>query len=388
MKRIVFVDDEPMILQGLENSLRAQRKLWKMSFVTSGEEALALLAAEPVDVVVTDMRMPRMDGATLLKHVHERFPKVVRIVLSGHAELEATLRTISVAHQYLSKPCDAATIREVVERACALQTLLDNDVVRTAVNAVDSLPSSPRVYLELTRLLAAPDVGIKDVAKVLERDIALSAKLLQLVNSAFFGLRQRATSVERAAAYLGASTIQRLVLSIEATQGFGAISVPGFSMDDLQSKALRVGKLASSMFERRADAEDAFTAGILHDLGSLILATKLMPAFVESRRVAKESEIATVEAERRVLGVTHAELGAYLLGLWGLPYPIVEAVAFHHMPDHVEHTTFGLVDAVHIASSLVDGSDVEVVAGYAKRFGLAAKVATWQALAEQLESAA
>ncbi len=119
-KTVLFVDDELNVLEGLRTRLHRQRSKWEMVFVQSGREALERLAQGDVDVLVTDMRMPEMDGVTLLKRAQEEYPRVVRIVLSGHAELEAALRAIHVAHQFLSKPCEAGVIENVVERAVLL----------------------------------------------------------------------------------------------------------------------------------------------------------------------------------------------------------------------------------------------------------------------------
>src|ERR1700690_3600413 len=120
MRRVLFVDDEPQILEGLRHRLHRQRKQWEMLFAESGKAALKILAHEPVDVIITDMRMPQMDGATLLTKVKELYPRVVRIVLSGHAELETALRAVPVAHQFLNKPSEPGVIEGVVERACNL----------------------------------------------------------------------------------------------------------------------------------------------------------------------------------------------------------------------------------------------------------------------------
>lgn len=150
MKHILFVDDEPMILEGLQNMLRRKRKKWKMVFVLGGEKAIEALEAEPFDVIVTDMRMPGMDGATLLKEVQRKYKKTVRIVLSGYSEMESALRAVPVAHQFLSKPCKAELLDSVIERACHLQDLVDDETLVKTIGKIETLPPLPRMYTALT----------------------------------------------------------------------------------------------------------------------------------------------------------------------------------------------------------------------------------------------
>jgi DNA-binding NtrC family response regulator len=160
MKHILFVDDEQQILDGLKDLLRKQRKQWTMVFALGGEAALRELQQQPFDVVVSDMRMPGMDGATLLTRVKELYPSSARIILSGHAERDSIVRALPVAHQFLNKPCDAALLRMVVERACELQRLLQNEKIRCLIGKLDKLPSVPHTYWELTRVAALPDVAL------------------------------------------------------------------------------------------------------------------------------------------------------------------------------------------------------------------------------------
>jgi HD-like signal output (HDOD) protein len=388
MKRILFVDDEPLILAGLQNLLRKQRKVWDMVFVESGEKALAKLADARFDVIVSDMRMPGMDGATLLKAVQAQYPDVVRIVLSGHAELETALRSVSVAHQFLSKPCDATALQAVVDRACGLQALLNDDAIRRAVGTVDRLPSAPKVYTAVTRALEDPATSLQELARLIEQDMAISAKILQLVNSAFFGLPQRVTGIQQALSYLGANMLRRVLLSVETFSMFDKVKTAGFfSMEDLQAHSNAVAIVASKLITGEPRSGDAFMAGTLHDVGKLILAIHAPEHAKRALNLALERKIPLFAAEQELYGVTHAEVGAYLLGIWGLPYAIVEAVAHHHAPTRVEHRTFDVVDAVYVAQALVSevckASKTSVAplhfdSAYLKAFGVESKLPAWR----------
>jgi putative nucleotidyltransferase with HDIG domain len=352
-KRILFVDDEPRVLEGLEDLLVRHRRKWEMVFATSGAAALEQMRERPFDVVVTDMRMPEMDGAALLQSVKEKHPGAVRIVLSGHSEMEATMRTVPVAHQFLHKPCDPDVLEKAVERACDLQLLTSDENIRRVVGKLQRLPSLPAVYATLRRILADEKSGAKDVARVIEQDIGMSAKVLQLVNSAFFGLGRRITTIQQATAYLGFGMLQKLVLATEVFKGSRLDARSGLSLEGLRDHALLAAGIAQRILANdRKQAEDAWAAGLLHDIGKLVLAAELPDHLAAAGALARDTGRPLWRAEYELYGISHAEVGAYLLGLWGLPYPIVDAVANHHMPERVQHPGLDVLTAVHVANAL------------------------------------
>jgi CheY-like chemotaxis protein len=203
MKRIIFVDDEVRILEGLQRMLRPQRHIWEMAFAPSGQSALQMMEAAPFDVIVSDMRMPGMDGATLLRAVREKYPSVLRIILSGYTELEAALNAVPVAHQFLVKPCDQDTLQTAIERATSLNSILNNKRLESIVGSMQQLPSLPKSCIEMREVLADPDSSSHSIALLVERDPAMSAKVLQLVNSAFFGVARNISDINTAITYLG-----------------------------------------------------------------------------------------------------------------------------------------------------------------------------------------
>lgn len=384
-RRILFVDDEQRILEGLRTRLRRKREVWEMSFVESGAAALALMEQQPIDVLVTDMRMPGMDGAALLREVLKRHPQVVRIVLSGHAELETALRAVPVAHQFLSKPSDVGVIEAVVERACALQAVVSDEAVRAMIGRIEQLPALPRVYSRLLSLLEDDRTGAAEVAELLKQDMALAAKLLQMVNSAFFRLSRAIATIEEAVTYLGFTTLRQVTLAVEV---FGAGGPEARRLEELQAHALLVGSIAADLFAERQRREDAFVAGLLHDLGKLIVTLEL-PAYLESVSAALAVQPSAMHlVERELFGVTHAELGGYLLGIWGLPYPVVEAVANHHAPERVASRELDLLTAVHVSDVLAHelaparlGAVPVLDEAHLSRLGLLAELPRWRELA-------
>jgi HD-like signal output (HDOD) protein len=355
MKTLLFVDDEPKVLQGLQRQLRNMRNEWNMNFLGDATQALEFMSGTPVDVIVTDMLMPSMDGAQLLTEVNKRHPNTVRIVLSGHADRESVLRLVGPAHQYLSKPCDAEELRGAISRAFGLRDLLANEQLKQLATRLRSLPTLPALHAQLTAELRKEDPSSERVGEIISHDIGMTTKILQLVNSAFFGLPQPLTNAQEAVMYLGVATIRALVLSIQVFSQYEQKAIKGFSLDQLAQHCWTTGMLA----RRIAEAEhcdpkiddQCFLAGLLHDVGRLILASGLPDEYAALLQAARANGQAIWEAEKIKFGATHADVGAYLLGLWGLPNPIVEAVALHHRPADAAYGRFSPVIAVHVANA-------------------------------------
>jgi HD-like signal output (HDOD) protein/CheY-like chemotaxis protein len=396
MTRILFVDDQQHVLDSLRDALRPQRHEWEMLFASSGADALAELDRAPCDVVVVDMRMPGMDGATLLGHVEQSHPEAIRIVLSGSTEREVVMRAAAVAHRLLAKPCDVDELVRVVARSCALRTVTAKGENGRLPIAASRLPAAPRLHRELTALLADGGATAGDAAAIIEQDLAMSAKVLQVVNSAFFGLRRQITDVGQAAVLLGLGTLRALVLSSHAFEKFQPTPpIDGFDLDVLQRHCSHVARVARELLPLGPQRDDAFVAALLHDVGLLVLATQDRDylALVLERAQREHRPLFEIEQEER--GVTHAEVGGQLLGLWGLTDGIVEAVAYHHHPRTVPQPQLDAVAAVSIANALVHECDED--AGrravptldeqYVADLGLSGHVAGWREIAARVVAA-
>jgi HD-like signal output (HDOD) protein/CheY-like chemotaxis protein len=372
MTSVLFVDDEPNVLSGLRRMIRAAHCPWELHFAESAAAALEVVEANDVDVVVTDMRMPGMDGAALLAQLRVRHPGIVRIILSGHTEVSAALRSVPVAHQYLSKPCDARRLVAVVQRACDLQQRLANPNLRALVGSVDSLVSPSHTVLALNEMLARPDASVADVVGVLGDDPGMVSKLLQLVNSAFFGLPRQLSDVHEAVAYLGLATVRTLSLATDVFRAAGDGAVA-----DLQAHAAHTASIASDLAGPDATVGpsrmDAFVAGLLHDVGRLLLATR-MPAETKAIDAAVAAGADRDAADTSWLGVTHAALGAHLLNMWGLPYPIVEAVLRHHDAPEMAHREPDLPHIIYIADTIAHRHHDQLNPMYLAELGVADRV--------------
>jgi len=355
-RRILFVDDEQKVLQGLERMLHSKRREWEMVFALSGKDALETLSQGPVDVLVSDMRMPEMDGVQLLTEVRRRYPETVRIVLSGHSDRGMIFKTVQLAHQYLIKPCDAEILKATVTRTCALRDILAQDPLKALVSRVETLPSLPAHYDEIMQALQSPESSSRKIGRIISKDMSMTAKILKTVNSAFFGLYRKVSSPSQAVSLLGIEMVRALAMSIRIFSQFDQTRFPYISLDDLWKHSLVTGSFAKVI--ARAEKQDetvvatAFTGGMLHDLGKLILVMNLSGRYKDAMDVAQAEDRLLWDVEGEIFGTTHAEVGAYLLGLWGLPDPIVETVVFHHRPSMFLDQQFSPLSAVHIGDAL------------------------------------
>ena len=352
-KSILFVDDEPNILSGLKRMFRNLRQEKDFHFVESGQDALDFMAEHNVDVIVSDMRMPGMDGAMLLARVQERFPHAIRIMLTGQADEDSILRTVGVVHQFITKPSDPETLRKVLERACVLQDLMKNEQLKSLVSSLGKLPSLPTVYAQLQRKLKEPECSLSDIAAIIEQDLAMSTKILQMVNSSFFGFFTSIDSPARAVKLLGLDTVKALVLGVGIFSELKPAGSRYFSVQHLWEHSMTVAAYAKKITETETDSKElidkTFLAGFLHDIGKLLLFSSLQDKYIETLALAQEQNIPHYQAEQQILNATHGDVGGYLLGLWGLPGSAVETAVFHHNLDLYPNPSFGSTVAVHAA---------------------------------------
>jgi putative nucleotidyltransferase with HDIG domain len=385
--RILFVDDEPRILDGLRRMLRSRRREWTMHFANGAHEALETLSHEPCDVLVTDIRMPGMTGVELMEEVRSRYPHMVRIALSGQASRETVLRSVGPAHQYLPKPCDAEAIKGTLSRLDMLRELMSSEVLRGAIASLESLPSLPNLCDELAELINRERPSIDAVAEIITRDVAMSGKVVQLVSSGFFGPPRFVHDPKQAVTILGVDTLKPLVLAMKIFTRFEVDQAQRFDLEDLWNHSLQTAACARRIAELAevpvADADAAFMAGLFHDVGKAVLARQLPDEYLRALQQGKSSGD-TLAAEREVFETTHAEVGAYLLGIWGLIDPVVEAVAYHHRPAVGNAAEgFSPLLAVHLANAWCSPEDQPLDEEFVQTTGLADRAVRWSEQIDQ-----
>ena len=390
--RILFVDDEPQVLSVLRLMLKPLLAELETEFVTSGPQALAAMAEKPFEVVVSDMRMPGMTGAELLNEVMRLYPQVVRIILSGFADQELVMQCIGSTHLYLSKPISASTLRSTLRRIQELNHRLMNGQIRKLVTQMSCLPTMPGVYFKIVNALQSPNASVQLIADIIERDASLTAKILQLANSAFFGSAGSVTTVVDAVQFLGVQVIGSLALANGIFSSFNKEKGKKLALDDLWQHSVHTGVLARTLCREEigdlAQSETAFTAGILHDIGKMVIASNLPYQYLQVLSQSQSQQCPTFQVESGIFNVDHADVGGYLLGIWGLPVTLVEAVGLHHHPEMSIDDTFSPLTAVHIANVLVEqkrhGEANPCVSPlnleYLNRLGLSDRIPGWRTL--------
>jgi HD-like signal output (HDOD) protein/ActR/RegA family two-component response regulator len=398
-RRIIFVDDEPMVLKGLQRTLRKMRGEWEMTFTSSSKEALDILGTGSFDVIVSDLRMPEMDGMQLLAEVKSKHPQVVRIILSGQVEQESTFKSVQVAHQSLSKPCDADILKHTLNKLFGLRNLLEDESIKRIVSQTETLPSLPEVYTDVISELQSSDPSVQKVAEIISADLAMTAKILQVVNSAFFGLVRKINNPREAVMMLGTETIKALVLSVKIFSQFNHKKFAWFNFDELFNHSMSVSMFAQTISKQehldQTLVNNSLMAGMFHDLGKLILVANFQEPYQKVLTEAGKTRQNLWDLEIERFGTSHAEIGAYLMGLWGLEYPVIEAIAFHHRPGKSLSNSTGLLTAVHFGDAFdrlkKDPNDLngenglqQLDRGYLDNLGVAGRINDWQTVCNEL----
>lgn len=372
---------------------RPLRHEWDACFASSGRQALRLLEEQEFDVLVTDMYMPGMDGAKLLSEAASRHPQIIRILLSGRCDLASFISSACPAHQFLAQPCNADALKNTIERTIALRGLLENEILRGIVMRMNILPSPPALYMRIEKEMGRTNSSMQRIGEIIGEDVGMTAKLLQLVNSPFFGFNRTIESPAQATALLGANTVQFIMMHVQSF----AVSDPSMeaTIGDISNHCVLVAMLARAIAEMEGKAPacclDSFIAGMMHDIGRLIMAVNLPGTCQEIMEEAKQSAQPVWRIEQQHLGVTHAGIGAYLLGLWGLSESIVKIVACHHTPDSCDRNDFFALAAVHVADALVHDSVPEnrsrsayLDEAWLDKLGLSRRITGWQVCAREI----
>lgn len=392
MKRILFIDDEPQILDALQDSLRGHRRRWDMTFVCGGEEAVAELLGSTYDVVVSDVRMPRVNGVDVLKYAKENNPNAIRIALTGFADQKSTIELTTLAQRYLTKPCVVEELDEVITRDLGLIDAFDNKRVQEIAGSSGRLPANDVNTRQLIERLDSSDGNIDEIAGIVEQDIAMTAKILQLANSSFFRRQQSVVSAKQAISFLGLDVLRSLVL---ANQMFNETDelpkVACFDPKALYEHSVLTSTIARDLFPD--DNATSFTAGLLHDVGKFVILKRhpeLVPVLTHADSNVPNLWVSN-DKQREILGCTQSEVGAYILNLWGIPTDIIEAIVFHDNPENIFTREFDAVGAIHVSNYLAHwvnaGEDCEHIESklnrdYLEQMGVSDKIDGWKLAAK------
>ncbi|MBN2752388.1 MAG: HDOD domain-containing protein [Rhodospirillaceae bacterium] len=370
--RILFVDDDPMVLQGLKRALHRHHEDWSMRFCESAEDAFTEMNHIPADIVISDLRMPGMDGVQFLERVASLWPSTIRIILSGQTERETLLRAIGPAPQFLSKPCSAEHLETVISRSLRLRHMLNDPSFLKRIGQLRNLPSPPGIYSRLMEAIRNDKTPLDAVGRIIAQDIAFSTRLLQIANSPIFALPMTISNVAHATRLLGLDTIRAPALTHGLVSSLHGIDLGGLPIEALWMDGIQCGTVTRHMaLNMRAPsdiANEAALAGMLHGIGQLLLAMNDPRRHRAARAAAQAGQLSLTEAEERLFGFNHALAGGYLLHLWGFPDAVVEGVIGWPFPSKINAlpnlpTTADFVHIARVAMQLDrQGSDLPIEA--------------------------
>lgn len=397
-KNILFVDDSEQVIKGIQRQLRSYRDQWQLFFATSGPQALELMAQQPIDLIISDMFMPEMHGDALLKIVSERYPGTVRMILSGFADEETLKSGLQIAHQHLSKPCSAEDLRETIVQIFKIQTLVNNPRLIESIGDLNQLPCLPKIYQELNTALAKDTTTTRDLADIFANDMVLSAKLLQLVNSPYFGLNRSISSLSEAINLIGIKKLNSLVISVHIKTAFPVKNLEmEHHMQHIWKNAAQVAELARliALAENLHDdyPDQSYLGGLLHNMGLLIFLSRGGNQLKTLLEQVRTTETPLPELETNIYGFTRSEAAAYVLSLWKIPSHVVEAILLQNTPNDTTYESVSALTTVHAAACLLKQPDtpdydrlfeMQLDTDYLKRIDKLERVADWQVLADKV----
>lgn len=397
-KNILFVDDDENVISGIRRQLRPYREQWQLFFANNGSQALQIMRQNPVDLVICDMLMPEMRGDELLKQISRLYPGTIRVILSGYAD-EATIKcAMEVAHQHLIKPCNAETLREAIAQIFKIQACVKNPRIIDGLGDPNRLPSLPKIYRELNAAVADENTTVNDLADIFAQDMVLSAKLLHLVNSAYFGLHRHVSSLGDAISMIGIKKLNSLILSVHLKTAF-PVTDPKLEryMEFFWKDAVRVAELAKLISLSEQQQEDrpdqAYLGGLLHNMGLLIFLSRGGDQLALLMEQVRNTCVPVSELETRIFGFTRSEAAAYILSLWKIPPRIIESILLQNTPSQADYDGVSALTAVHVAACLLKPAvmqecdrlfEIVLDTQYLQRIDKLQRLADWQRLAEHV----
>lgn len=351
---ILFVDEDKDMLKSLERMLKSHQDEWDVMFSPSAEKALEIMGKNPADIIVTEYNMREINGYELLKKIKSDFPQTDRILLSGETDEDKIMKTVPIAHQFIYKPVNALKLKSMLKRTIAMRNILKDKNLGRTISKIDCLPSLPSIYNEIIKELNSPVSSTKKAGQIISKDPSMTSKILQLINSGFFYLPSKISRPDEAVILLGIDIVKSLVLNLEI---FSKIkldkSFQGFQQN-LHSHSMATAKTAKEIAIMEGlsdfDADQAFMAGLIHDCGKLVLASNFPKEYLTVLENIKNNNSDFITEEKEIFKSSHDIVGAFLMGVWGLPLEIIEAILYHHLPSESSDTRFGITAAVHAAN--------------------------------------
>lgn len=361
--KLLFVGSEACLPEGFSDLVETSDLDASIDRVGTADAAFEAMQKGSFDLIVCESKLPDERGIELLASVATLQPKMVRILIDrSEGELDMQ-RALLFAHRVLPWPLDAELLFDTLSSVFELSDMLRSEHLHEVVGSVSGLPPAPKLYMALSKALADPKSDANQIANLVSQDPAISAKVMRMCNSAYFAGQREVSNVRAAITRLGLNTVRMIVLAAEVYTG----NATGVDRDAVQKRAMLASAIAMKVLP--GSSQDlAGTGALLAEVGLLV------PGVVDDRK--------RTPADEGKPG--HSEAGAYLLGLWGLPLPIVEAVYSHRNPQRLAKQGFWVTGAVHVATALAAQEPVDE--DYLRAVGQLDKLAAWQEMAEELRA--
>lgn len=345
--KVLFVDDERQILKALKRLFH--KSGFESFYASSGEEALGIMEKESIDMIVSDIRMPNMNGYELLKIVKEKYPLTIRVALSGYTDKFKIYNALesNLIKFYLFKPWNNDDLKRLINKLLNLKDTLENVKVLNLVSNIDELPSVPKLYYKINRLIDE-DAGMSEIASTIEQDQSIAANILRISNSAFYS--NKTGSVKEAIMFIGLLNVKNIIL---ANNVLRSTKSSGKAFSQLADHSIMVNSLSQGIYQNFLDKKVPNTyasAGLLHDIGKIVFYEHFSQDYSNLHMERKTyPDFNTIQLEKVTFGLTHEEIGAYLLDWWGIPLGIVESALFHHTPSNPNIINKEIVAVTHLA---------------------------------------
>lgn len=355
-KHMLFVDDDANVLRGMKRLFHAMRDSWDVEFAESGREALDLMAAKPVDLIMADVQMPGMSGLELFAITRRLYPRVIRFALSGYTDKEVLLNAIGLSHQFFAKPCNADILKSAMIKVLRFHSALRAASVQAMVAGVQTFPVLPEHRAMLLEALGRGQVTIREVAQIVEQDMAMAATVFHLAYWECFDPRRGVANAECAIRNLGLDFLRSAAFTADLFRACPDDLIEIFHLRDLFAHSAAASGMAEAMARTMspedAVADDARVAGLFHDIGKLVLISQRRDEYEQIWKRHLSSGLSLQRLEHEVFNTTHAEIGGALMTLWGFPWHIVEAVSFHHKPQKTDPASYETVMSVHMGDGM------------------------------------
>ncbi len=352
-KSILLAVADPQALAEITQALGPG---WEAASVSSEADALGQLDQRAFDALLVDFNLASPDASELLNQALEKRPQTPRFLLAHEADLALVAAKVSGPHEILPKPVEAASLKSRIESGVAAQDSKGNESSGDTGTGPSAPPAVPAVYAEVLKALDSQGVTKRQVGEIIAGDANLTSEVLRLTNSTCQGLPSDITDPVEAVELTGFEAVKALVMALRFLAEHSQLKPGYLSLEKLWQHSTKVAQLARDLmlFETkdRALAAEALVAGLLHDLGKVVLASNFDDLYGRVHSLARKQPVALWDVEKEMFGAHHGEIGACLAGMWNMPSSIVEAAAFHHEPPLGEHQDLTPLAAVHIANVL------------------------------------